>query len=67
MPGVPEASKIEPSKDAGSPHNQVVCGRRRTPEGEDLQTRQAWRVVLLEALKEGSRSEGWLYVLTPVA
>jgi hypothetical protein len=41
---VPEAAKIESSKDAGSPHTTVVCGRPRTPDGEDLQARQAWRV-----------------------
>jgi hypothetical protein len=58
MPGVPEASKIESSKDAGSLHTRAVCGRLRTPDGEDLQTRQAWRVFLLEALSELARFGG---------
>ena len=44
MPGVPEAAKIESSKDAGRPHTTWVCGRPRTLDGDDLQQRQAWRV-----------------------
>src|SRR5689334_23692078 len=50
MPGVPDAPKIESSKDAGSPHTRVVCGLPRTPDGEDLQVRQAWRVSCLGLL-----------------
>jgi hypothetical protein len=51
MPGVPEAAKIEPAEDAGSPHTRAVWGRPRTRAGEDLQPRQRWRVFLLEPLR----------------
>src|SRR6266511_4125096 len=52
MPVMPEAARIEPAKDAGRPHTQAVCGRPRTQDGEDSQSRQVLRVFLLEALSE---------------
>jgi len=57
MPVMTEAVRIEPAKDAGSPHTQVVCGRPRTQDGDDSQPRQALPVFLLEALR--SRHDGF--------
>ncbi len=53
MPGVPEAAKIESSKDAGRPHTEPVCGRPRTPDDDDLQPASGMAGVLLGALYEG--------------
>jgi hypothetical protein len=50
MPVMPEAARIEPAKDAGSPHTREVCGRPRTQDGDDSQSRQALRVFPLRAL-----------------
>jgi hypothetical protein len=53
-PVMPEAARIEPGKDAGRPHTQAVCGRPRTPAGDDSQPRQALRVFPLRALSVGA-------------